>query len=136
MSLAFPLGCLFLTIIISPALGRPLVSDYSRQHVARTSSGLYSKAAVATDAGVCSEIGAGILKKGGNAVDAAISSLLCVGVVNLHSTGIGGGGYMIFYQSITQKLYALDYREVAPRAASFDMYDGLGPTASTLGGLF
>ena len=95
--------------------------------------GVYSKAAVASDAGVCSEIGVEILKKGGNAVDAAISSILCAGTVNLHSTGIGGGGFLLYYEAATQQLHALDFREVAPMAASFDMYDGLEPTASTVG---
>lgn len=96
-------------------------------------SGVYSKAAVAADAGVCSKIGVGILQKGGSAVDAAISGLLCVGVVNLHSTGIGGGGFMLFYDASSKEMHALDYREVAPAAATFDMYKGLDPTASHAG---
>lgn len=98
-----------------------------------TSNGVYSKAAVATDAGVCSEIGISILKKGGSAVDAAISSSLCGGLVNLHSTGIGGGGFMLVYQAATQQMHAVDFREVAPMAASYNMYEGLEPTASAVG---
>lgn len=66
-------------------------------------------------------------------MDAAISSLLCVGVVNLHSTGIGGGGFMLYYDASADETYALDYREVAPQAATFDMYDGLDPDASKRG---
>ena len=66
-------------------------------------------------------------------MDAAISSLLCVGVVNLHSTGIGGGGFMLYYEAASEETYALDYREVAPLAATHNMYEGLEPTASTLG---
>ena len=96
-------------------------------------SDAYSRAAVASDAGVCSEIGVSILKKGGGAVDAAISSTLCAGVVNLHSTGIGGGGFMLYYEAATRQLHALDFREVAPMAASYNMYDGLDPTASAVG---
>lgn len=96
-------------------------------------SGVYSQAAVATDAAPCSKIGVDILKKGGGAVDAAISSLLCVGLVNLHSTGIGGGGFMLFYDASSREVHALDYREVAPHAASYDMYDDLDPTASHIG---
>ena len=46
----------------------------------------------------CSEYGADILRvQNGNAVDAAIATALCVGVVNAHSAGIGGGGFMIVY---------------------------------------
>ena len=98
-----------------------------------TNSGVYPKAAVATDAGVCSRIGVSILKQGGSAVDAAISSLLCVGVVNYHSTGIGGGGFMVTYDVATRQAHALDYREVAPLAATYDMYEGLKPDASQMG---
>lgn len=96
------------------------------------SSGVYSKAAVATDAAQCSTIGVDILKRGGSAVDSAIASLLCVGVVNLHSTGIGGGGFMIMYLAASEKTYALDYRETAPDAATFDMYKG-NPNGSIYG---
>lgn len=97
------------------------------------SSGVYSKAAVATDAGLCSEVGVSILKKGGSAVDAAIASILCTGVINLHCSGIGGGGFMIYYEAITQKVHTVDFREVAPLAASYNMYEGLEPTASIVG---
>ena len=48
---------------------------------------LYHHAAVAADASQCSQAGVEILEKGGTAVDAAAASVLCLGVVNLHSTG-------------------------------------------------
>ncbi len=53
-------------------------------------SGLYEHAAVSTEHPTCSAIGKAILLKGGNAVDSAIASLLCIGVVNSFSAGIGG----------------------------------------------
>lgn len=122
----FPLSLGFLILMASTGLALDVEARVEN-------SGVYSKAAVATDAGVCSEIGVDILKKGGGAVDAAISSLLCTGVVNLHSTGIGGGGFMLFYEAAKEEVHALDYREVAPNAASCNMYEGLEPTASTVG---
>lgn len=61
--------------------------------------GKYSKAAVAADNEICSEIGRNILLKGGNAVDSAIAALFCIGVMDTHSAGIGGGHFMTIYNA-------------------------------------
>ncbi|HEX3408896.1 MAG TPA: gamma-glutamyltransferase [Candidatus Binataceae bacterium] len=63
-----------------------------------------------------------ILDHGGNAIDAAVATSLALGVTNAASCGIGGGGFMLIYLAKTGKIYALDYREVAPSAARADMY--------------
>ena len=84
---------------------------------------LYRHAAVAADAAQCSVIGTDILWKGGTAVDAAIASCICLGVVNLHSTGIGGGGFMVVYNASTGTSTVIDFREVAPVSAYEDMYN-------------
>lgn len=52
--------------------------------------GVYTKAAVSSEVGLCSTIGKNTLLAGGSAVDAAIASLVCIGVVNNFSSGIGG----------------------------------------------
>ena len=96
-------------------------------------SAVYQRAAVATDAAPCSIIGADILRLGGSAVDAAISASLCVGVVNLHSTGIGGGGFMIVYNKTTGESRALDFREKAPMNASTFMFNNTASSASRYG---
>ncbi|XP_067666065.1 glutathione hydrolase 1 proenzyme-like [Haliotis asinina] len=88
-------------------------------------------AAVASDVGVCSDMGLVILKKGGNAVDAAVTTLLCLGVVNSHSSGLGGGGFMLVYDHKIKQSTAYDFRETSPRAAK----DSLFPTReSTMSG--
>ncbi|OIW09195.1 hypothetical protein TanjilG_11333 [Lupinus angustifolius] len=77
---------------------------------------------VAADEGRCSEIGASILRQGGHAVDAAVATALCLGVVFQVSSGIGGGSFMVVRSSSTSETHAFDMRETAPSAASQNMY--------------
>ncbi|CDK13482.1 Gamma-glutamyltranspeptidase 1 [Caenorhabditis elegans] len=84
--------------------------------------GKYSKAAVAADNEICSEIGRNILLKGGNAVDSAIAALFCIGVMDTHSAGIGGGHFMTIYNATTKECTVIDAREIAPLAATEEMY--------------
>jgi gamma-glutamyltranspeptidase / glutathione hydrolase len=91
---------------------------------------------VATDHWQASQIGAEVLKNGGNAVDAAIATSLALSVVRNQSTGIGGGGFMVIRLANGQTT-VLDYRETAPAAAHQNMYlDAQGaviPGLSTVG---
>ncbi len=80
------------------------------------------KAMVVSESALATEAGLSILKRGGNAIDAACATALAVGVTNAASCGIGGGGFMLIYVAREGKFYALDYRETAPHAASADMY--------------
>ena len=60
------------------------------------SEAVANKGMVATKDRLATQAGLEILKTGGNAIDAAVSSCLAVGVVEPESSGIGGGGYMVF----------------------------------------
>ena len=77
--------------------------------------------AVVTAHPLASKVGVSILKKGGNAFDAAIATQLALAVVYPGAGNIGGGGFLVGYTSKGQSI-ALDYREKAPSAASRDMY--------------
>ncbi|WPK26812.1 hypothetical protein PUMCH_004173 [Australozyma saopauloensis] len=91
-----------------------------------------SKAMVACDVPLCSTMGKNILLKGGNAADAAVTVALCIGSVNLHSSGIGGGGYIVSTNGTDA--ITIDAREMAPNKAHKNMFVG-SPTLSLFGGL-
>lgn len=61
--------------------------------------GEYSTAAVAADNELCSEIGRDVLLQGGNAVEAAVAALFCIGVMDTQSAGLGGGHFMTIYNA-------------------------------------
>ena len=71
---------------------------------------------------MASEVGAEILRKGGNAVDAAVATALALVVVLPRAGNLGGGGFMLVYLEKEKKTIAIDYREMAPLAATRDMF--------------
>eukprot|EP00980_Cylindrotheca_fusiformis_P004801 scaffold1028_cov135-Cylindrotheca_fusiformis.AAC.11 len=118
--------------------------------------------AVASDHKICSEIGMSILRDGGNAVDSAVATILCLGVANPASSGLGGGAFILIHSDKTnfesrvkqgeiprfhdatdgtvfesngKITEVIDCRETAPAAASVDMFDTKPVSASSFGGL-
>ncbi|KAK1984168.1 gamma-glutamyltransferase 1 [Colletotrichum cereale] len=89
--------------------------------------------AVASEADICSRIGAKLLKQGGNAADATVGTVLCVGVVGMYHSGISGGGFMLV-RSSNGTYEFIDFRETAPAAASENMYSN-NTAGSIYGGL-
>ena len=79
------------------------------------------KGMVVTTHPLASEIGLSILKKGGNAIDAAVAVNFALAVCHPAAGNIGGGGFLV-YRNAKGKIFALDYREKAPLASSRDMY--------------
>ncbi|RYP05171.1 hypothetical protein DL764_003992 [Monosporascus ibericus] len=89
--------------------------------------------AVASESAECSRIGTDLLKAGGNAADAIVGTVFCVGVIGMYHSGIGGGGFALVRSSEGKYEY-IDFRETAPAAAYEDMYRN-NTAASLYGGL-
>jgi gamma-glutamyltranspeptidase/glutathione hydrolase len=79
------------------------------------------QAMVVSEHPLSSAVGAEVLRRGGNAIDAAVAVGFAQAVVNPRAGNIGGGGFLVYRQA-DGAVYALDYRETAPAAASRNMY--------------
>jgi gamma-glutamyltranspeptidase / glutathione hydrolase len=89
----------------------------------RVSATFGAKGMVSSTDRVASEIGTEVIRRGGNAVDAAVATHFALAVVNPEAGNIGGGGFMIIRMA-DGRTAALDFREKAPLAATRDMYVG------------
>ncbi len=100
-------------------------------------------AMVASNNSLAAEVGAEVMKQGGNAIDGAVATGFALAVTFPEAGNLGGGGYMVIRMA-DGRVAALDYREVAPLAATHDMYVGangkltgesvIGPRASGVPG--
>jgi gamma-glutamyltranspeptidase/glutathione hydrolase len=101
----------------------PLSSDAQvtpfQYEINKKAEGTYG--AVVTAHPLATQVGLEILKKGGNAFDAAIATQFALAVVYPGAGNLGGGGFMIAYTA-DKKALAFDYREKAPLKAYRDMY--------------
>lgn len=94
--------------------------------IGKQSSQTYKNGMVVSANAYASDIGLDILKKGGNAIDAAVAVQFALAVVYPNAGNIGGGGFMV-YRSAKGEANTLDFREKAPSKANKDMYlDSLG----------
>ena len=78
--------------------------------------------AVATVDELATQVGIEVLAEGGNAVDAAIAAAAVINVTQPFSAGIGGGGFMLVYLADEGRVVTIDSREMAPLAATPDMF--------------
>ncbi|PQA58284.1 gamma-glutamyltransferase [Siphonobacter curvatus] len=133
LSLAF-LSLLLLTVAcrkstpkISKGAYEFITDDPNAQPIVYTKKGVFEKhVMVAAAHPEASRVGAAIMKKGGNAVDAAVGTFFALAVAFPWAGNLGGGGFMVFRAKDGQS-YSLDFREKAPAAAYRDMYlDSLG----------
>jgi len=78
--------------------------------------------AVATVDADATRIGLEVLRKGGNAVDAAVAAAAALGVTEPYSAGIGGGGFFVYYDAAAGEVHTIDGRETAPHAMQSDAF--------------
>lgn len=122
--------------------------DWTKTSPARVRTLQGSQGMVVSDDATASAWGVEVLKRGGNAVDAAVATAFALAVTRPHYASLGGGGFFLFCpapskkaasdRSEAGKCVTVDYRERAPRASTPDMFkkSGLDPRrASQTGGL-
>lgn len=121
----------FVAVTIAVVIHAPIARSQT-VYLDRANQGMVSSAHP-----LASEVGLKILQQGGNAIDAAVATTLAISVVEPFSAGLGGGGFMMVYQSQKNETKALDFRERAPLKATQTMYlDAQGkvrPNSSTDG---
>jgi gamma-glutamyltranspeptidase/glutathione hydrolase len=107
----------------------------SEQQMASRSNWIIERAEAAGRGGVVAakhelgaEAGAAVLHRGGNAIDAAVTTAFVVGVVEPFMSGIGGGGLLVAHLPRRGESVVVDFTMVAPRRATPDMYRVIGGT--------
>jgi gamma-glutamyltranspeptidase/glutathione hydrolase len=103
-----------------PALASSLSPNISLRRTVRKPSVRSKRGIVVTQNRVASEVGARVLKEGGNAVDAAIAAAFAVGVVEPWMSGIGGVGAMLVYEAKTGRITAIDFGGRSPKGLKIE----------------
>ena len=110
---------IFLTLSFESLLANtlPIIEYNSINHPVISKTGM-----VVSQRHKASKVGAEILRKGGNAVDAAVATGLALAVVLPRAGNLGGGGFMVVYLKDKDKTITIDYREKAPSEAHRDLF--------------
>jgi gamma-glutamyltranspeptidase / glutathione hydrolase len=106
------LGCSHQVKIVAPTALEPRVAHEA----------VSSKEMVTSQGGATTRSALNIFQKGGNIIDAFVAASFTISVERPHSTGIGGGGFLLYFFKEENKVYAFDFREIAPIAARKNMY--------------
>lgn len=111
----------------APILASGLRQDLSTAHASGNLDAIATQGKAATQAAKL------ILDQGGNLIDAFVAASFVISVERPHSTGIGGGGFLIFHEAKTGLVHAVDFRERAPAKATETMFlDAKGEPSSQL----
>jgi gamma-glutamyltranspeptidase/glutathione hydrolase len=107
-------------LLLGLAVWRP--SECLAQQSSADQERVYTKSVVATDHSAASDAGREMLRRGGNVVDAAVATSFALSVVRPGSSGLGGGGFLLYWDAAEQTCHVYDYRESAPARATAGMY--------------
>ncbi|MGN8546203.1 gamma-glutamyltransferase [Bradyrhizobium sp. 13971] len=108
--------------IATPALGQVQRRFYEPSAADTIRSIRAENGMVVAQEKLAAQIGADILRQGGNAVDAAVATGFAMAVTYPRAGNIGGGGFMVIHLAGRNEDVAIDYRETAPQAATRDMF--------------
>jgi gamma-glutamyltranspeptidase / glutathione hydrolase len=113
---------LLITPTCAPASAASPAADPPKVPVMVGSGGAVSSVDV-----VASQVGIDVLRRGGTAADAAVATAAALGVTEPFSAGIGGGGYLLYYDARRHQVLTLDGRETAPQTfTATSLTDGAG----------
>lgn len=116
------LSALICVVVLWSAVAIPVqVAPVSRSHTASRSPVRGKNGMVASVSEIASRVGVDILKRGGNAIDAAVAVGLALAVVWPSAGNLGGGGFMVI-RLADGRATAIDYREMGPAAAHRNVY--------------
>lgn len=121
MRIATPLVAAFLCIIVAPlAAAQPTAESAPEPATGfQPKSAVHAKRFLVVAAHpLASRAGVDAIKHGGNALDAAVAALMVLNLVEPQSSGIGGGGFLLYWSQKDGKISAWDGRETAPAAAA------------------
>lgn len=110
--LIFLLGCSHKIRIVSSSPTHPRAA-----HEAKS-----SRAMVASQGQATTRAALWAMDQGGNIIDAFVAASFAISVERPHSTGIGGGGFLLFFSKEQNKVFAFDFREIAPLKSKENMY--------------
>ncbi|MEZ5564310.1 MAG: gamma-glutamyltransferase [Gammaproteobacteria bacterium] len=108
--------------LIALVVALPLAADSSKASPTRNGELHIDQAGIATAHPLATRAGEEILASGGNAFDAAVAISAALAVVEPFASGLGGGGFWLLHEAKSGRQIFVDGREVAPGAATHDMY--------------
>ncbi|MFB7466068.1 gamma-glutamyltransferase [Streptomyces sp. NPDC056224] len=112
-------------LVSTGAAAPPSAADAATTPVKVPVAAGYGGAVASVDADA-SAAGIAVLRSGGNAVDAAVATAAALGVTEPYSSGIGGGGYFVYYDARSRRVHTIDGRETAPATATASLFQENG----------